>query len=276
MRGYYVSNLLALHYPLSSWARTEWLAPHPTSRYQFYAIVLFIATTIKPFQSKILTPASSSSDKWWSYWEWVEANKLHWTTGAKCSPSTGRDLSPLAKAWRQMTPYSVNMRLCNGWTSFTCRTSSQTSKPIWWNIKQQQKRRCFDWEAPCTTTVCGTKIHVHVPGLQYETANAIRDFEYMNQVSTLSDSARGDSRIFLQVAFPYPGNRPSFPFNATYRTLSRDVILRVTSCVRSYASTSSVGCPGLTANERRIRSAIIKAIHKKHIRHSSMGLLDSS
>lgn len=74
-------------------------------------------------------------------------------------------------------------------------------------------------------TVCITKIQVHIPGL-HKTVNAIRDFEYMNQLETLSDSARGDNRIFLQVAFPYPGNRPSFPFNTTYRTVSRDVILR--------------------------------------------------
>jgi len=75
-------------------------------------------------------------------------------------------------------------------------------------------------------TVCDTKIHVHVPSLQYRTANAIRDFEYMNQLEILPDSARSDSRIFLQVAFPDLGNRPSFPFNTTYRTLSRNVVLK--------------------------------------------------
>lgn len=48
----------------------------------------------------------------------------------------------------------------------------------------------------------------------------------MNKLAVLPDSARNDSRIFLQVAFPDVGNRPSFPFNTTYRTLDREFILK--------------------------------------------------
>ena len=63
------------------------------------------------------------------------------------------------------------------------------------------------------------------PRLTNLKAKAIRDFEYMNQLTILPDMARLDSRIFLHVAFPELANRLSEPFNTTYRTLNRKIAL---------------------------------------------------
>lgn len=47
----------------------------------------------------------------------------------------------------------------------------------------------------------------------------------MNQFVILPDSERNESRLFFEDMFPELGNRSSFPFNTTYRTLRHDVIL---------------------------------------------------
>lgn len=46
----------------------------------------------------------------------------------------------------------------------------------------------------------------------------------MNQLAIVPASA--NNRILLQVAFPDLGKRPPFPFNTTYRTTSRNVIVK--------------------------------------------------
>ncbi|ORX97620.1 hypothetical protein BCR34DRAFT_496755 [Clohesyomyces aquaticus] len=60
--------------------------------------------------------------------------------------------------------------------------------------------------------------------IMHDYANAIRDYEYMNQLTILPDLARNDNRIFLEVAFPELGSHPTFPFDTAYRTLNRNVV----------------------------------------------------
>jgi hypothetical protein len=75
-----------------------------------------------------------------------------------------------------------------------------------------------------------------------------------------------------QIPYSFLDFSVSPSFDELTQKICPDVL---TSCVRFYAGISSVGCPGLPANERPTGSATIKASHPKVIGHSSMRLPDS-